>query len=261
MGDRMKTRFIGCWCIGAAILAFCAGSAIAGQPSKAHSSAVAVDRCVDLFGSVDILEEDHLRQVRLEAQHERLAREYFSSWSRNELSHTLTPALRTYKPSDVRFVSIAYTLAYYNIDVEANAARIVKFIGANMDLDSLDTAGARLHNVYRRHPSSAVMRDILTMRGDAEIQLGYDGERISIFLESPAAVLKEASASKAAMRGLTEALENMDAYRNAEEHPVNLTLRNFSHNRNPKLAATARKIRAAIVSYQARILAAAKAGE
>lgn len=216
-------------------------------PAPARQAApTAVTRCVDLFGSVEISGDgaEYRRFVRREALGEGRGRAYFRSWSSGKLRKMLAPLLNAYKPSDVRYVSVAYTLAYHGVDVDANAGRMVKFIKASRNRAALDTAGERLETVYRRHPSASVLHDLLIMHGDASIQMGYNQTRIRLFLKEPGVVLKSASTDHAAADELTQALCDLDA--GANDPAVGKTLEKMALNADPAIAAMAKRIRIAL---------------
>jgi hypothetical protein len=239
-------------------------SAQMADPPLTPSDRAVVQKCMDMYGVSRYNSESTEAIEAAKAQ----AKSYFSRIPKGTLTQTLVPIRKSLYRGTSAYTSVAFVLAYYGIDFEQNARRVVgsialagtppaKLIATGFHETEFDRAGEweagdAVTTLYRHHHSAVLLQSYLRAPVDGAIAEGWNSYILDLFLAFPGDVLR-ASKSEQDMKKLAEAILGEDPP--GDEHArVLKTIQRMRRSRNAELAALAQRFQNACVTQYSKFL-------
>ncbi len=192
------------------ISATCSPHALAqmASPPLSRADRALVHRCLDMYGPYEGGDE---AEIAAEEAAKPRAKRLFDRMPKSEIERRLVPIRKSLYRGTRAYASVAYVLAYYGIDFDFNAGRVVEAISlayrppaklraAGFKLNVHDEnqrdyageveAGGAVNALYRRHHSDSLLRAYLRAPGDGEVGEDQWSEIGELFMLFPHHVLR-----------------------------------------------------------------------
>lgn len=175
---------------------------------------------------------------------ENRANAVLNTLSQAALRQQLETRLKRLRPGGQQFTSVAYVLALRGVEVEKNARRMIlnwtRKTGETDQHEGSEGLGAALGQIYRRHPSDALLDIILKLQGDAAGSMILGLTKQELLLLYPRSVLRVAAGRKRVLLELASEL----TYENQPTQPIakriKSTLQTMTRRGRPAEAEAAR---------------------
>lgn len=233
-------------------------TSVLASPRLSAADRTLVRWCLARYGLWGVGMDD----VDAEKAAERAAKRHFDAMPRDEIARRLVPIRKALYRGTRAYTSVAFVLAYYGIDFERNALRVVEAIALQLHRpEKLENAGFKergedpagaetvciaVDALFRKYRSAALLRAYLRAPVDGHLGEDQDDTIGTLFLEFPADVLGAAEAPRD-MSQLVECVSHgAGDWSRDREHgdfrKARSIVRRLAHGRDPRIARFAKRL-------------------
>ena len=224
------------------------------SPARAQPPALSKDRLVRLCQLLyapqvlmDDAQDEQAAQRRME-QWEKQARTELNGMDGLVLKRSLETKLKSLHSGSWAYTSVAYVLALRGFEVERNARRMtlnwtLPFNPKNNNEQrwaGSEGLGAALGEIYRRHPSDALLDIILKLQGDAAGSMILGLTKQKLLLLYPRSVLRVAAGRKRVLLELASDLTTENGSSDPISKRIRVTLQTMTRRGRPAETQAAR---------------------